>query len=614
MYHPQMATDRAPFKAEVVVLEDGTKVKRLHLSNGEYKDVVLNEPKSYKAIAGEKKAEKERAKLLSADARTQAANMRRSQFIHLLSQGYRAEQAARELGIQMSTYYAWRSSMPGFRQQCDLARQNWYNTINAEDLTSWKDFASFRKRFFRLNTYYVHAMIIDAIESAEPMSITGILVAPEVGKTTLLEDKICETLGRYPDRRIAYISESSGHSVKVAGRIRRRMTDTVEFGDYIASFGPFYEDGQERNGKPWTTHFFTVNKAAHDERDYSFEARGNTSKIQGSRVDDMYLDDIQSIESLNLTPKIMSKLRQDWITRIGKTGRMIMIGNRVGKGDVWEKMIEEGLFDRLVEIPILNGEGHSVIPELWDDESLKKRRKQVGEEVWARTYMQEPQDVKAMTFPPEVREAFKDHGRVIKKYSNLQTAMSLDPAISGGCSLTVGQYNGAKLLLTDQETIYNAGRTEGILDLVERKAKGWRPDLLIIEAMAFQKALAADDRMLKLSEKYGFAIVPHTTGQNKHDETFGVAAMATSIRAGEMSIPWGSEECEAMFQPLLDEMERWKPHVRGTKLRMDRIMSVWFLHLYWLGVRNVIEFEKKKDAFSSRQGLPWHPTSLRRAR
>lgn len=611
---PSMTRNK-PGINEVVTLPDGSQVKRLWLRDGKYKDVPIAGEAVGQGIpveVVEAKKKREREKLLSADGRTQAANMRRSQFINLISQGYKADQACRELEIMMSTYYQWRTTFPGFKQQVDMARRNWYNTINGEQLTTWKDFSAFRKRFFRMNTYYVHAMIIDAIESADPMSVTLILVAPEVGKTTLLEDKICEILGKHPDRRCAYISESSGHSVKVGSRIRRRMTDKVEFGDYIAQFGPFYEDGQERNGKPWTTNFFTVYKAAHDERDYSFEARGNTSRIQGSRVDDMFLDDIQSIQSLDLTKKIMDKFRQDWITRVGRSGRIYIIGNRVGKGDVYESMIDSGLIDRLVEIPILDEEGNSCIPELWDNESLKKRRKQVGEEVWARTYMQEPQDVKAMTFPPEVREMFKDQNRVVKKYDNLQTAMSLDPAISGGCSLTVGQYNFSKLLLTDQETIYNVGSTEGILQLVERKARAWKPDILIIEAMAFQKAIAGDERMIAISRKYGFAIVPHTTGQNKHDENFGVASMATSIRAGEFSIPWGSEEAEAMFQPLLDEMEKWKPHVRGTKLRMDRIMSMWFLHLYWLGIRNVIEFEKKKDSFK-RQGLPWRPTSLRSA-
>lgn len=539
--------------------------------------------------------------------------MRRSQFTSLLAQGYRPDQAAKEVGVTMNTYYMWRNTLPAFRGQCDLARQNWYNTIQGSDISKWDEFSAFRKRFFRMDTYYPHAMMIDAIESAGPMDVTLILVAPETGKTTLLEDKICEILARDPDRRVAYISESSGHSVKVGSRIRRRMTDTVDFGDYISRFGPFYQDNQERNGKPWSTHFFTVFKAGHDERDYSFEARGGTSSIQGSRVDDLFLDDIQSIKSLNSTALLIQKMRQEWITRVGRVGRIFIIGNRVGNGDFYEKLIELDLINRLVEIPILNAEEHSTIPELWPDEDLKKRKHQVGDEVWARTYMQDPQAAVSVTFPPAVRELFRDYGRTIAKLPGLPTVLSLDPAIGGGCSLTIGQYNQNYLYVVDQETRYKLGRTEEILEFVEQYLKIYRPDTLIIEMMAWQQALGKDDRMLALQRKYGFRMYPHTTGDNKFDSNFGVASMATSMRTQEMTVPWGNSEAEAKFEPLMHELEKWRPHVRGVKLRMDAIMSLWFLHLFWTTQRNVMDFEAKKDGFK-RKGLPWKPTSLRKVR
>lgn len=586
---------------KVIKYKDGTE---------KFVPVVAPPVKPYnQAPAGEL----ERAKLLSSDARTKAANMRRSHFTTLLAQGYRPDQAAKEVGIAMHTYYQWRNSLPAFRGQCDLARQNWYNTISGSDITKWDEFSAFRKRFFRMDTYYPHAMMIDAIETAGPMDVTLILVAPETGKTTLLEDKICEILARDPDRRVAYISESSGHSVKVGSRIRRRMTDRVDFGDYISQFGPFYEDNQERNGKPWSTHYFTVFKAGHDERDYSFEARGGTSSIQGSRVDDLFLDDIQSIKSLNNTALLIQKMRQEWITRVGRIGRIFIIGNRVGNGDFYEKLIELGLIDRLVEIPILNSSGHSTIPELWPDEDLAKRKIQVGDEVWARTYMQDPQAASSVTFPPAVREKFKDYGRKVEKLPGLPVVMSLDPAIGGGCSITVGQYNQKYLYVVDQETRYGLGRTEEILTFCEQYIRTYRPDDFIIEMMAFQQALGKDDRMLALQSKYGFRIYPHTTGDNKFDPNFGVASMATSIRSQEMTIPWGDTEAEAKFEPLLHELERWRPHVRGVKLRMDAIMSLWFMHLFWMSQRNVLDFETKKNSFK-RGGLPWKPTSLRKVR
>lgn len=581
--------------------------KVIHLANGTEKIVPYNKAPQ------KAKGTREKDKLLSSDGRTQAANSRRSRLISLLSKGYRPEQAAKEVGIAMGTYYQWRQQLPVFRSQCDMARQNWYNQVQGEEITHWDDFAAFRKRFFRMDTYYPHAMMIDAIESAGPMEVTLILVAPETGKTTVLEDKICEILAKHPDRRVAYISESSGHSVKVGSRIRSRMTNKVDFGDYISRFGPFYEDNQERNGKPWSTHFFTVYKAGHDERDYSFEARGGTSSIQGSRVDDLFLDDVQSIKSLNNTALLISKMRQEWITRVGKVGRIFIVGNRIGMGDFYEKLIELDLIDRLVEIPILNGEGKSVCPELWPDIDLEKRRHQVGEDVWYRTYMQDPQSSTSITFPPNVREMFKDVSRKIEALPGLSTVMSLDPAIGGGCSLTVGQYNTNYLYVIDQETRYNLGRTEEILQLVEQYVRIYRPDDLIIEMMAFQQALGKDDRMLALASKYGFRIYPHTTGDNKFDGNFGVASMATSIRSQEMTIPWGDEEAEEKFMPLLKEMEKWRPHVRGVRLRMDAIMSLWFMHLFWMGQRRVIAFEAKKESFQ-RGGLPWKPTSLKAVR
>ena len=40
-------------------------------------------------------------------------------------------------------------------------------------------------------------------------------------------------------------------------------------------------------------------------------------------------------------------------------------------------------------------------------------------------------------------------------------------------------------------------------------------------------------------------------------------------------------------------------------------MSLWFIHLYWMGLRNVVDFQSKKAAIKTR-ALPWQPSTLRR--
>lgn len=610
VYAMSMPSGKEPWPQQNDVNEREGLVK-VFLADGTIKTI---EAKPMRPVAAQharnRRREEETEKLFSSDARVQAANSRRSKFIHLISEGMRAEEACREIGISTTTYYTWSHKYPNFRDQVHLARQNWSARWHGSEDGGWRDFSEFRKRFFRFDTYPLHLQIIDAIEQTKPMEVTLILVAPETGKTTLLEDKICETLGKDPDRRIAYISESIGHARKVGSRIRRRMTDRVDFGDYISKYGPFYEDGQERSGKVWSADHFTVYKAGHDERDYSFEARGAKSQIQGSRIDDMYIDDVQSLKSLDQTEKIVDMFRQEWIPRV-KKGRIVIIMTRVGKGDFAERVIELDLVDHLVEVPILDPNGRSVIPELWSEDQLAQRKKKVGPEIWARTYMQDPISESNKTFTNDVLEGFKDYARVIEKKNEALTIMSLDPGLSGGNCLTVAQLWPTRLEVVDQIADYGLGRTEGILRRVNEFAAKYRPSDFIIEMMAFQQALGKDDRMLALAQKYGFRIYPHQTGDNKYDSFFGVGSMATSMRAQEMTIPWGDDQAQETFHPLLDEMQAWKPHVRGTRLRQDRIMSLWFIHLYWMNQRKVIDFQVKKEVIRARS-LPWKPTSMRR--
>lgn len=548
----------------------------------------------------------------TSDKRSLNAAIRRSKVIECIQQGYTIEQAIKQVDVTIWSYYQWRAKYPEFKELVDLARQNYLATQSPEDVKLWRTFIEFRKKFFRFDTYYHQGMIVDAIESAKEMEIVLILVPPEFGKTTLLEDKICEILARDPDHRIAYISESAGHSRKVGSRIRRRMTDKVDFGEYIARYGPFYDLEQEKQGKPWTVERFTVFKASHDERDYSYEARGAKSNIQGSRVDTLFIDDLQSLKTLNATQDILDKMRQEWLTRVGKVGRTIIVGTRVGVGDIYEKLIELDLVSKLIQLPAVDKDGHSLCPEMWSDEDLAKRRKQVGEQVWARSYQQDPISSQIITFTEEIIEKSKNKERTIKKLENKSIVMSLDPALRGGNTITVCAFTPVKMFVLDQVTDYDCGRTETIIDRVAEYARLYRPQDLIIEMMSFQQALGKDDRMLDLAAKLNFRIYPHVTTDNKYDPDFGVSAIANAMNNGELDIPWGDQHAIEIFQPLFDEMRKWRPHVRGVRLRQDRVMSLWFAFLFWYRQKQVLEMEAKRENIIRVRRLPFKPTQYRR--
>ena len=564
-----------------------------------------------------KPGEEQRA-MTSSDGRTQRANVRRSQLVDLISQGYTSKQACAEIGMAHQTYYQYRCDYPQFRTAIENAKHRW-RLISQEDPSRWDSFIDFRKRYFRFDTYWHQMQIVDAIENAQPMDVVLILVPPEMGKTTILEDKICEILAKHPNHRLAYISEGSKHSMKVAGRIKKRMTDRTNFADYIDQWGPFYEDGQEREGKQWTTTHFSIHKADHDERDFSFEARGARSNIQGSRVDDLFIDDIQSLKSLSQTGFLLEQFRQEWLTRVGKAGRTFIVGNRIGLGDIYDALIENDLITRLIELPAVKEDipcdcewpinvtlhGDSLCPELWPNEALEKRKKQVGRETWFRTYMQNPIAAGSVTFTDDVISRAKAWNRVIARRDSVPTLMSLDPGLGGGNSLTICQYSQERLEVVDQITNYGLGRTEQILDVIEINAAKYRPIDFILEMMAWQQSLGKDDRLLELGNKYGFRIYPHETRGNKHDPTFGVASMAGSMRAQELTIPWGDDAAKEQMSGLIHELKTWRPAVRGNKLRMDRVMSLWFAWLYWTQIKASMQIQETKWQMKR---LPWAPT------
>jgi hypothetical protein len=80
------------------------------------------------------------------------------------------------------------------------------------------------------------------------------------------------------------------------------------------------------------------------------------------------------------------------------------------------------------------------------------------------------------------------------------------------------------------------------------------------------------------------------------------------MRSGELLIPYGDEEAEERMSPLLRELQQWRPNVRGTKLVQDRVMSLWFAHLFWYNQKEYLAADTIKIKLRS---MPWQPQRVR---
>lgn len=532
-----------------------------------------------------------------------------------LAQGMSGAAAMEMVGRTAHTYSTWRATNPDFRKRCDaiLGRRNGsFRNDAAEEGLDTHTLRGFRKHYFGYETYPHQQEMINAIENAAPGSRTMILLPPEWMKTTTLEDYMCKRLGEEPNLRICDLSESLDHAHKCLGRVQRRMTDRTIAPDYIDDFGPFRAPDREM-AKPWNKDAITLLRSNHDEGDPSLICRGATSITYGSRWDLVILDDIQSRASIGKTASLLGLFRQDWQTRIGKTGKLILIGTRVGKGDVYEELLKAGLIDTLVRIPALDlkkplgqqsnfpavfdAQGNRVKaangdPLGWSDDELAKRRFEVGEDIWERVYMQSGKSSGAGPFREEMVDKAFDNDRGIGGpkvgHKGIGRISGIDPALGGYCGIVSCSYDANFLYIEGIRNEPNLQRTEEIFAIMEQETIEHLPECWMFERNNLQHGFARDDRLMELRDKYGFYVQEHYTDATKADDKIGIPSMASAMSRGEIRLP-GTPEARILIQPLVDQMFEWRVDVPAKLLRQDVLMALWFVYLKWQTVRQSIE-------------------------
>ena len=511
----------------------------------------------------------------------------------LLAAGATVSAAIAAVGRRRETYYRWTREEDWFRDRAEAVRSKTF-----EEET---DFAQERYVYFGFQTPHHQQRIIDVIEAAEPRSINMILLPPGAGKTTVLEDYYNIKLGRNPNWRFAVISETRDLGRKILRNVSNRMIDRTLYSAYIDRYGPFKPPDRELN-KPWNSDVFTHAQANSGERDYSFEVKGAGSAIYGSSFDDIILDDIQSIRSLAKTPALLEYFRQTLFSRIMRantTGRIFIIGTRIGPGDFYEELLRDDIVTDLIKIPALDEHGHSYFPKRtipgggeigFDEHDLVRVKQVVGEEAWSRQYMQEPISQRSQTFSNAMIEKCLDRTRSISTQNipGMYRIASLDPALAGHSSFKVASFDYSKLYLLDTKNNAGLVRYEEMYDEMEKLTIQWQPQAWIIEGNAIQGGLGKSERVMQMSEKYGFSVISHQTGRNKMDDIIGVASMAGTFLRNEISIPWGDDEASRSFAMLVDELRAWRPDVPTKLLRQDEVMALWFLHLHWHRMRSTL--------------------------
>lgn len=437
--------------------------------------------------------------------------------------------------------------------------------------------------------------------------------------TTLLEDYCNFKLAVDANFRISYGSGKQSHSKKVLRRVMMRMVPEGPAKEYVVRFGPFapQEESRRKVTQIWNADEFDVFKRHEfDERDRNMVALGMTAQVQGTRTDLLLVDDPQSLQTLAQTDALVEKFRQDWLSRPGAEGKTVCVGTRVGDWDFWQALIEADIVDDLIVIPAYDDERGWLWQERYTEEFYEKKKKQVGPVAWARNYMQNPVASGEQTFTDEIIDTARNKMRSVHTAPEpisddraVPVYIGIDPSIGGRNATMAAAFYPDKMSVLDLRSDQGLTSTAQLAQVAEDFILRYRipqvcvPKEVVAETMAFQKALETDPSFTDLRDSYGVLIRGHLTNYNKLDDDLGVAAMVRAFLTGEIEIPDADEEVTQHKMGLLRaELKAWRPNVRGSKLRQDLVMVLWFLWLRWRQTKHNALADT--SAFSSR-GLPY---------
>ena len=551
----------------------------------------------------------------------------------MLAQGSTITQAMASVNRNEVTFRQWTMKDADFKARADKARLEGKGV--KADMKNLKDisFEEFSEQFLDTKLFAHHQDWIDLIEGREPRWMHPAMtyepgaanrvlinVPPEHAKSTVITiNYVTYRLAVDPNVRIIVVSKTQGMARKFLSAIKTRLSHP-NWIKLQTAFGP--NGGYKADSQTWSADMIYLGSGRDSgEKDPTVQALGFGSQIYGARADLIILDDVVMNSNAHEWEKQIEWLQKEVITRLGRHGKLLIVGTRVAPVDLY-KMIRDGQqwtggkspFTYFAQPAVLefdekpqgwktlwpwtdrpegdkdeaNAEG--LYPK-WDGPSLFTRRSEVAPSVWAMVYQQEDVVEDAIFAPAAVAgcvNGMRKRGPLKpgapghpKHVDNSYTVIGLDPAMTGNTAAVVLTYNRTDSMIYVLDCVNMTDPTPmKIRTLIEDWVQRYRPQELRIEINAHQKAYALDDDLRNWLSMYGCQLNSHFTGKNKWDTSFGVASMASlfgSLRDGRHqdnnSIELPSNEGSEGLKALVQQLITWKPETRNPS---DCVMALWF--------------------------------------
>lgn len=459
-------------------------------------------------------------------------------------------------------------------------------------------------------------------------------VPPNHAKSmTVTINYVTYRIAKDPNINVLVVSKTQEQAKKFLYAIKQRLTHP-KYADLQFAYGP--ADGYKATADQWAANKIYLGGDARDsgEKDPTVEALGMGGQIYGSRANLIVLDDVVTLSNSAEWGKQMDWVRQEVASRLPPNGgQLLVVGTRVAPVDLYKELRNpEHYTDGKVpwtymampavlkyekdpaqwetlwpmcDLPLSEGDtpDEDGLYERWSGPRLATVRNEVGPGKWSLVYQNLDVAEDAIFDPVCVRGAvngMRKPGPLVsnaaghpKDSSNFYRVIGIDPAMAGetaAVAYAVDRRTQKRYVL--DVNVMASPTPAAIRELIRSWADAYKPHTVIVESNAFQLFLTQDEEIRGFLASRGIAYRPHHTSNNKTDPEFGVASLAplfgsktqregqeTYKHAGDNLIELPDTSNFENIKKLVEQLITWQPGVKGSKLKMDAVMALWFCEI-----------------------------------
>jgi hypothetical protein len=562
----------------------------------------------------------------------------KAKVLEFIKQGLDLPDAIARADRKPDVMKVWRQD-PAFMTALEKARREGEKTLSivTGDAKFKIGFEEFSKEFLDSPIFPHHRSWIDVLEGREPgythesmvyepASAKRLLinVPPEHAKSTVITVNYCVyRIALDPNIKITIVSKTQERAKEYLYSIKQRLSHE-RWAKMQAVYGS--AGGWKEDADTWKADRIYLSRDS-TEKDPTVQALGVGGQITGARSNLIILDDVVTTSNAHEWEKQLLWLQRDVITRLGDTGKLLIVGTRIASNDLYREIRNPDHWTggktpfTYMSMPAVleydddpnkwvtlwpksnipwEGSDDNVLPDedglypKWNGPALFRRRSEVSPSAWALVYQQ--QDIQEDSiFPPACVQGSVNRMRKrgpLKpgtpghpaEAGHWYTIIGLDPAMAGNTAavvMTVDRQTRKRYIL-DVENMQEP-TPQKIQKLIEEWVEKYRPQEMRIETNAHQKAYALDEHLRNFLASSGVRFSSQFTGKNKWDTSFGVAAMSglfgtmrTNVHQDDNLIEIPSQEGSEGIKALIQQLITWKPETKG---KTDCVMALWFCEL-----------------------------------